>query len=110
MKNLKKLTVTVGLVIGSLLSVNANTTKTISLPEAEKEIKECVKLNNTVLKHDERVEVLFTVTKTGEVNFVFVKSNNEEVKTELTKQFSKLHFASLKGEVVHSVVLNLKLI
>src|SRR6218665_801309 len=49
------------------------------------------------------VEVLCTTNESGRVNFALAKTQNEELKKEVEKQFYKLYLPKLKQDVVHSV-------
>jgi hypothetical protein len=53
-----------------------------------------------------KVEVLFTTDKSGKVNFVLAKTENQLLKKEIEDEFSKLSLSKVCAEVVHSVVLN----
>jgi hypothetical protein len=54
------------------------------------------------------VEVIFTTSENGRVNFVLAKTNDPILKKEIEKQFSLLTLPQLKQEVAHSVVLNFR--
>jgi hypothetical protein len=81
--------------------------------ETEKTIKEHVKFPKLILplqQQEQKVEVVFTTSENGNVDFVFAKTDNQEVKAEIEKQFSKLNLNKLKANVAYSVVLNFKTI
>ena len=105
-----KVATVVALTLGSFL-VNANTIAGTG-NETEKTIKEHVKFPNIILplKKQEKVTVLFTTSENGKVNFVFAKTNNKEIKSEIEKQFLQLTLTKLKANVAYSIVLNFKTI
>lgn len=83
----------------------------------EKTIRDFIKFPQVLIpRHNDsqimnqKVEVLFTTDKTGTVNFVLAKTNDNKLKSEIEKQFMSRRFSTLKSEVVHSVVLNFKTI
>jgi len=104
-----KVTALVALTLGSFL-LNANNKN--GAGETEKTIKEHVKFPNLILpiKQTEKVEVVFTTSENGKVNFVFAKTNNKEIKADIEKQFSQLTLTKLKANVAYSIVLNFKTI
>lgn len=106
-----KATALVALTLGSFL-LNANTGNDIAT-ETEKTIKEHVKFPKLILplqQQFQKVEVVFTTTENGNVDFVLAKTDNKEVKAEIEKQFSKLNLNKLKANVAYSIVLNFKTI
>ena len=99
------------LTLGSFL-VKATNGNEVAM-ETEKTIKEHVKFPKLILpvKHQEqKVEVVFTTSENGNVDFVLAKTDNKEVKAEIEKQFSKLNLNKLKANVAYSIVLNFKTI
>jgi hypothetical protein len=83
--------------------------------ETEKTIRSYFKFPQVLLPtyetkqlHSNKIEVLFTTDKTGQVNFVMAKTLNKELKQEIEKQFSQLQLNKLKQNVVHTVTLNFK--
>lgn len=58
----------------------------------------------------QKVEVLFTTGKNGNVNFVLAKTPIPQLKEEIEKQFLGFSFRQLKADVVHSIVLSFKTI
>ena len=100
----------VALTLGSFL-LKANNGNEIAVA-TEKTIKEHVKFPKLILpiQKDQRIEVIFTTSENGNVNFVLAKTDNKEAKTEIEKQFSKLNLNKLKANVAYSVVLNFKTI
>ncbi len=100
----------VALTLGSLL-LKANNGNEIAVA-TEKTIKEHVKFPKLILpiQKEQRIEVLFTTSENGNVNFVLAKTDNKEAKAEIEKQFSKLNLNKLKANVAYSVVLNFKTI
>lgn len=73
-----------------------------------KTIRESVKVPADLKAQGKKVEILFTTSQSGEVNFVLAKTNNSSLKKEIEKQFYTLRFAGLKENVVNSVTLNFK--
>lgn len=83
--------------------------------ESEKTIRDYFKFPQVLIHHPEeiksaskKVEVLFTTDSTGAVNFVMAKIDDQDLKKEIEKQFSKLKLPKLKHDVVYSVVLNFR--
>ncbi len=94
------------------LTVKPNTKSGIS-PEAietEKTIKDYFKFPQIFIPVNEsqKVEVLFTTNEKGHVDFVLAKTNDQNLKAEIEKQFLKLNLDKIKSNVVHSVTLNIK--
>lgn len=97
---------------------NAETPKEkSSAANASRTIREYFKFPGILIpQHDNqkllsnRIEVLFITGINGEVNFVLAKTNDNELKQEIEKQFKNLCLRQLKPEVVHSVVLNFRTI
>ncbi|MGZ3884408.1 MAG: hypothetical protein ACXVPQ_03720 [Bacteroidia bacterium] len=83
-----------------------------TLSETEKTIKEHVTFPNLILpiEKNEKVEIIFTTTESGKVNFVLAKTKNEVLKREIEKQFLNLTLSKLKANVAHSIVFNFKTI
>ena len=99
------------LTLGSFF-VKANNGSEVAI-ETEKTIKEHVKFPKLILPvqhQQQKVEVVFTTSENGNVNFVLAKTDNKEIKTEIEKQFSKLNLNKLKANVAYSIVLNFKTI
>lgn len=80
--------------------------------ETEKTIREHVTFPNLILpiEKNEKVEVVFTTTESGKVNFVLAKTSNEILKKEIEKKFLSLTLSKLKANVAHSIVFNFKTI
>lgn len=55
-----------------------------------------------------KVEVLFTVDNNGKVNFVWAKTTDRKLKTQIERTFSTLCFNNLKHKAVHNTVLKFK--
>lgn len=94
------------------LTVKPNTKTGIS-PEAvetEKTIKDYFKFPQIVMpvNASQKVEVLFTTNQNGHVDFVLAKTDDQNLRAEIEKQFSKLDLKKLKSNVVHSITLNIK--
>jgi hypothetical protein len=75
---------------------------------AEKVIQTKIHIGQTVYGTDNKVEILFTTNEKGEVNFALAKTENQNLKKEIEKQFQTLHFTQLKKDAVNSVTLNFK--
>ena len=58
----------------------------------------------------EKVNVLFTVNETGEVNLVVANTANETLKKSIESQFMKLKLNNLKANNAYSIVFNFKTI
>ncbi|MBA3682666.1 MAG: hypothetical protein H0W73_16115 [Bacteroidetes bacterium] len=114
MKTRNKITTLIlmgGLLLISL-TVKPNTKAGIS-PEAietEKTIKDYFKFPQIIIpvNASQKVEVLFTTDNNGKVDFVLAKTNDQNLKAEIEKQFLKLNLDKIKSNVVHSVTLNIK--
>lgn len=107
-----KATALVALTLGSFF-LHANNGGTDASIETEKTIKEHVKFPKLILpvkEQHQKVEVIFTTSENGNVNFVLAKTDNKEIKEEIEKQFSKLNLNKLKANVAYSIVLNFKTI
>ena len=105
-----KVTALVALTLGSF-AVKANNGNTLA-GETEKTIKQHVsfpKLNLTP-QQNEKVEIVFTTSESGKVDFVLAKTKNEILKKEIEKQFSSLTLNKLKANVAYSIVFNFKTI
>jgi hypothetical protein len=108
------------LAVGVLFSFNVNakedvTPKTlthIDVTDANKVIKEHIKFPNLLMdfNKEEKVNVVFTVNETGNVNLVVVNTTNQNLKKSIETQFSKLKLSNLKANNAYSVVFNFKTI
>ena len=80
--------------------------------ETEKTIKQHISFPNIILpiQHTEKVEVLFTTSENGKVNFVLAKTDNSILKKQIEKQFSELTLSKIKSNVAYSIVFNIKTI
>jgi hypothetical protein len=105
-----KATALVALTLGSFL-LKASNGNEIAV-ETERTIKEHVKFPKLILpiQQQQKIEVVFTTSENGNVNFVFAKTDDKEAKAEIEKQFAKLNLSKLKANVAYSVVLNFKTI
>lgn len=78
----------------------------------EKEIQKHLAFPNVLMPlsktESTKVEVLFTVQEDGQVNFVLAKTNNEQLKKGIEKNFAKLVLKTIKPNVCYGVTLNLK--
>jgi hypothetical protein len=99
-----------GFVLFSTTPALAHNGKINGIEEAEKQIKNHVKLETPIapIHQTQKVEVVFTLNEKGVVNFALAKTENQSVKQEIEKQFSELHFSSLKADVAYSIVINFK--
>jgi len=96
---------------------NPNEGASSSSAETEKVIRHYFKFPHILMPVNEsraivnnKVEVLFSTDSTGKVNFALAKTQDEELKKEIEKQFMALQLKQLKSEVVHKVVLNFRTI
>jgi hypothetical protein len=106
-----KASLVVALTLGSFLVKATNGNE--AAIETEKTIKEHVKFPKLILpvkQQNQKVEVVFTTSENGSVNFVIAKTDDKDVKAEIEKQFSQLNLNKLKANVAYSVVLNFKTI
>ncbi|MBK6836208.1 MAG: hypothetical protein IPG89_18880 [Bacteroidetes bacterium] len=97
----------------SAFLANANNSNESELKtEASKTITQQINLSELsfVAKQNERVEIVFTTSEDGKVNFVLAKTKNAELKNQIEKQFSQLTLSKLKANVAHSIVFNFKTI
>ena len=80
--------------------------------ETEKTIKQHISFPNVILpiQHTEKVEVIFTTSETGKVNFVLAKTENDMLKKQIEKQFAELTLTKIKSNVAYSIVFNIKTI
>jgi hypothetical protein len=82
--------------------------------EPDKTLKDYFKfpqilINVDLNEHEQNtVEVIFKINNIGQTNFVLVKTQNIELKKEITKQFNALKLPNLKSDVVYSVMLKFK--
>ncbi len=90
---------------------------TASTAETEKVIRNYFKFPHILMPVNEnktavnnKVEVLFSTDSTGKVNFALAKTEDNELKKEIEKQFMALQLKQLKIDVVHKVVLNFRTI
>ena len=98
-----------GLSFTSLLS-KANTVNEASIQVASKIIKDAVNIPASLHGNTNKVEILFSTNKNGDVNFAFAKTEDAKLKKEIEKQFYKIHLNKLNQDVVNSIVLNFKTI
>jgi hypothetical protein len=115
-KAITRLAIFTGLIFSALFAISTPLpiTNTASA-ESKKTIRDYFKFPQILATRVESknvshntVEVLFTTNESGHVNFALAKTQNEELKKEVEKQFYKLYLPKLKQDVVHSVVLNFK--
>lgn len=88
------------------------TPKLIEVSDANKTIKEHIKFPNLLMNfnQEEKVNVVFTVNETGQVNLVIANTLNENLKKSIESQFMKLKINNLKANNAYSVVFNFKTI
>ena len=103
-----KVTAVVALTLASVL-LKANTGNEVAL-QTEKTIKQHIKFASLVLNEtqNEKVEVIFTTSENGKVDFVLAKTKNETLKKDIEKQFLGLTLNKLKANVAYSIVFNFK--
>lgn len=106
----KVVLVTALLISGLTVLPNTNLGLSPEAIETEKTIKDYFKFPQIVtpVNESQKVEVLFTTNLIGHVDFVLVKTSDENLRSEIEKQFLKLNLTKLKSDVVHSVTLNIK--
>lgn len=100
---------------GLFLSLNINAKdnenpKSVLIADASKTIKEHIKFPNLLMhfNEEEKVNVVFTVNETGDVNLVIANTTNETLKKSIETQFVKLKMDKLKANNAYSIVLNFK--
>ena len=114
LKNIFSLGLITGLLFVSMQSFAggmANGTGTFSHTS---NVKNHLKLSTIWMPFDEskintsvKVEVVFMTDQSGYVSFVLAKSQDQELKVELEKQFSKFFLPQLRKNVPHTVTLNI---
>lgn len=112
----KKLAFFLVLTFSTVFAIAGNVPKTnITKVETEKTIRDYFKFPQVLIAHQDsekliskKVEVLFTTDQNGVVNFSLAKIDDENLKKEIEKQFSKLKLPKLKHDIVYSVVLNFR--
>lgn len=106
-----KVTAVVTLTLGSFY-IKAGNGLIGTAEETQKTIREHVKFPKFImpLQKSEKIEVVFTTAENGKVNFVFAKTENKTIKTEIEKQFHDLTLNKLKANVAYSIVFNFKTI
>ena len=105
------------LAVGILFSLNTSakvegTPKTVVVEDSNKTIKEQIKFPNLFMdfNKEEKVNVVFTVNETGNINLVVVNPTNDKLKKSIETQFAKLKLSNLKANNAYSVVFNFKTI
>jgi|GEM_PF-1697127 len=115
--NLKKTVFLLTLTLSAWFAISGNAPVKYNpvKAETEKTIKDYFKFPQVLIAHTEsektiikRVEVLFTTNQNGLVNFALAKIEDENLKKEIEKQFSKLKLPKLKSDVVYSVILSFR--
>ena len=89
--------------------LKANTGNEVAV-QTEKTIKEHVKFPKLILpvSQNEKIEVVFTTSANGNVDFVLAKTKNESLKKDIEQQFLGLTLNKLKANVAYSIVFNFK--
>jgi predicted secreted protein len=107
MKTLLKITAIV--ILNSILvtPMKANNgTEASTEKQIQKQLNvNCVRLN---AEEQTKVDVVFTTNEEGKVNLVIAKTENEDIKKEIEKNFSKLVLPNVKPNVCYGVTLNIK--
>ncbi len=120
-KNLKKEMIKFGAVLSFVFLSNAaialgnNGNETVpnskaGIIETQLTIKQHISFPNIILpiSKTEKVEVVFTTDEKGKVNFVLAKTENEQLKKQIEKQFSEMTLTKIKSNVAYSIVFNIK--
>lgn len=78
--------------------------------ETQLTIKQHISFPNIILpiSKTEKVAVVFTTDEKGKVNFVLAKTENEQLKKQIEKQFSEMTLTKIKSNVAYSIVFNIK--
>jgi hypothetical protein len=108
MKTIIKTALFLSLSFFSLSTFPSHTPNQQIISETEKIIRRNVKLPSEL--SNQKVQILFTTNDDGQVNFVMAKTDNVKTKEVIEKQFYSLRFANLQKDVVHSAVINFKII
>jgi hypothetical protein len=114
MKNLKlkngmvKLSAVLGFIFLSSAAVALGGDENII--ETQRTIRQHISFPNIILpiSKTEKVEVVFTTDEKGKVNFVLAKTENEDLKKQIEKQFSEMTLTKIKSNVAYSIVFNIK--
>ena len=107
------LVIATGLIIGlSSFTHTPATPKTIEIDMVVKTIKDHVKFPNFSINgiQQEKVNVIFTVNETGQVNLVIANTGNVSLKRTIEEQFLKLTLKQLKANNAYSIQFNFKTI
>lgn len=110
-RKMKNVLIKTGLVLALSLTFQAaksNNGSDKDRNQAEKTIKESLNFRGNSIS-EQKVEILFSTGKSGEVNFVLAKTANELLKKQIEKQFSNMQFPQLKQDVVNSIVISFKI-
>lgn len=103
--------VTAGLFFSMNINAKDNENpKSVLVSDASKTIKEHIKFPDFLMNFNEteKVNVVFTVNETGEVNLVVANTSNETLRKSIETQFMKLKMDKLKANNAYSIVLNFK--
>lgn len=104
--------ITAGILASFSANAKVDVTPSVTISDASKTIKDHIKFPNLVMdfNKEEKVNVVFTVNETGNVNLVVVNTLNENLKNIIQTQFVKLKLSNLKANSAYSVVFNFKTI
>lgn len=114
--NIIKISLLAGLVFSALL-VRSNTEPSAKgVPvETAKTIRKYFKFPQVLIpqlhssSEVKKVEVLFSTDQSGKVTYVAAKTEDQNLKREIEKQFMSLHLEGLKDSVgLHTVVLSFR--
>lgn len=102
--------ISIGILFSSHANAKVDGNPSITISDASKTIKEHIKFPNLLMdfNKEEKVNVVFTVNETGNVNLVVVNTTNENLKKSIETQFVKLKLNNLKANNAYSVVFNFK--
>lgn len=98
------------LLIGNSALANLPGNGTEGIIETEKTIKQHITFPNVLMpiNQTQKVEVVFTTSENGKVNFVLAKTENDILKKQIEKQFLELTLSKIKSNVAYSIVFNIK--
>ena len=110
-----KVTAMVALTFGSFMAKagngnSENTKPAYSADKPEKTIENHIRFPKLIvpIHKSEKVEVIFTTDAGGKVDCVIAKTQNEELRKEIEKQFSALVLPNMKSNIAYSIILNFK--
>ena len=108
MKNLKVIIAMIASLILALSGLQANNDRTLAGNRLSKKVQSALKTPAVLIEKNKsvQVKVYFSVDAKGNVNDVYVASENKEVKKDLEQQFLRLNINGLAPCVMNSVVIN----